>query len=485
MERPSPAVVFAELERVLPAGALIKGAAELDPYGGDALTMYRQRPLCVVLPTSEDQIAAVLQVCARYDVPVVTRGAGTGLSGGALPHEHGVLLVTSRLNRIVRIDPLQRKAVVQPGVRNLDISTAARRYGLFYPPDPSSQVACTIGGNVAENSGGVRCLKYGLTIHNVSELRCLDASGAEFTVGGAAAVGYDLLALLHGSEGMLAVVVEVVVDLCPLPESTETMICAFDSYAAGGGAVAAIIAAGLVPAGLEMMDGLSVELVEEYLDVGYPKDAQMVMICETDGLSEDARAQLDQLARICRDHGARDLRFAATPAERELMWQGRKSALPACGRRTPDYYCIDGTIPRRKLGEVLAAIAKLSDKYELPCCNVFHAADGNLHPLIMFDAEDEAQSERTRSFGSEILRTCIEAGGTITGEHGVGVEKLNEMCLQFSADELECFAGIKRAFDPNDLLNPGKAIPTLSRCAEFGAMHVHHGELPHPELERF
>ena len=485
MERPASEVVFAELERVLPAGGLIKGRGELEPYGGDALTMYRQKPLCVVLPTEERQIASVLRVCSRYDVPVVTRGAGTGLSGGALPHEHGVLLVTSKLNKIVRIDPLRRQAVVQPGARNLDISTEASRYGLFYPPDPSSQVACTIGGNVAENSGGVRCLKYGLTVHNVHKLRCLNANGEEFNVGGADAVGYDLLALLHGSEGMLAVVVEVTVDLTPLPESTETMMCAFDSYGDAGDAVAAVIAAGLVPAGLEMMDGLSVELVEEFLGLGYPQNAQMVMICETDGLSEDARMQIDQVARVCRAHHARDLRFAATPEERDLMWRGRKSALPACGRRAPDYYCIDGTIPRRQLGAVLERIAQLSADFDLPCCNVFHAADGNLHPLIMFDVEDKDQARRTIEFGSQILQTCLDAGGTITGEHGVGVEKLNEMCVQFSSDELTTFAGVKKAFDPNGVLNPGKAIPTLSRCAEFGAMHVHKGQLAHPELERF
>ena len=485
MTQPASAGLFQELERVLPDDGLLTDSTSHAPYESDALTMYKRRPLCVALPRTETELAAVLQICQRHGTPVVSRGAGTGLSGGALPHEQGVLLVTARMDKIVRIDPLERTATVQPGVRNLAISQAAARYGLFYPPDPSSQVACTIGGNVAENSGGVKCLKYGLTIHNVQSLRCLSAAGEPFTVGGPADAGYDLLALLHGSEGMLAVVVEATVSLVALPEATATMLCAFDSAAAGGQAVADIIAAGLVPAGLEMMDGLAVTVVEEFLGLGYPADAKLVMICETDGLLEDAKAQLAAVRKICEVNGARDVRIAANEAERELMWKGRKSALPAVGRRASDYYCIDGTIPRNKLGAVLEEIECLSGKYDLPCANVFHAGDGNLHPLIMFHAGDRDETMRARQFGSAVLHACLAAGGTVTGEHGVGIEKLNEMCVQFAAPELELFRSLKEAFDPTAILNPGKAIPTLQRCAEFGAMHVHGENLPHPELERF
>lgn len=473
-----------ELRAALGEDSVLHGPAQLEPYGCDALTMYQRLPAAAALPADAAQVAEVLQICHRREVPVVTRGAGTGLSGGALPHEDGVLLVTAKMRDIVRIDPLARTAVVQPGVRNLAVSDAAARYGLFYPPDPSSQVACTIGGNVAENSGGVRCLKYGLTVHNVIALRCLTAAGEEFEAA-AADAGYGLLALLHGSEGMLAVVLEATVALAALPEARSTMLCAFDSHQAGGDAVAAIVAAGVVPAGLEMMDGFAVEVVEEFLGLGYPKDAALVLICETDGLAEDARGQLERVKEICAGFGARDVRIAADDAEREKMWRGRKAALPAVGRRATDYYCIDGTIPRRRLGAMLAQIAALSKKHGLPCANVFHAGDGNLHPLIMFHAGDADEARRARAFGSDILAACVEAGGTVTGEHGVGVEKLNEMCLQFKEEELAVFRGIKEAFDPAGLLNPGKAVPTLRRCAEFGMMHVHGGELPHPELERF
>lgn len=484
MDQALPPDLLEELRAELGADAVLAGAEQLAAYSCDALTMYQQLPLAAVLPSTPAQLATALRLCHAREVPVVTRGAGTGLSGGALPHREGVLLVTARMRDIVRIDPLARTATVQPGVRNLAVSDAAARYGLFYGPDPSSQQACTIGGNVAENSGGVRCLKYGLTIHNVLALRCLTAAGEEFEVdlrGG----GYDLLALLHGSEGMLAVVAEAVVALAPLPEARATMLCAFDSVRAGGDAIAAIIAAGIVPAGLEMMDGTAVAAVEEFLGLGYPRDAALVLVCETDGLHEDARAQLEHIQRVCERFGARDMRVAKDDAERDLLWRGRKSALPAVGRLATDYYCIDGTIPRRRLGEVLERIAALAEEFRLPCANVFHASDGNLHPLIMFHAGDADEAQRARDFGSRILAACLAAGGTVTGEHGVGVEKLNEMCLQFREEELAIFRGVRGAFDPDGVLNPGKAVPTLQRCAEFGAMHVHEGQLPHPELERF
>ena len=480
-----PAALLRELSGLLPDGALIADPAGCEPFECDALTMYKRSPDCVALPRTAEQVAATLAACHASGTPVVTRGAGTGLSGGALPVKGAVLMVTSAMDSIVHIDPLTRTARVQPGVRNLAISDAASKYGLFYAPDPSSQVACTIGGNVAENSGGVRCLKYGLTLHNVLSLSCLAPDGEPFEVGGPADTGYDLLALLHGSEGMLAVVVEVVVSLTPKPEAAATMLCAFDSAADGGNAVAAIISAGIVPAGLEMMDGIAIEVVDEYLNLGYPKDAKLMMICETDGLREEAEAQMGKVRRVCEEHNARDVRVAAGDEERELMWKGRKSALPAVGRRASDYYCMDGTIPRKRLGDVLEQIGAMSEKYGLGCANVFHAGDGNLHPLIMFHAGDPDEAERARRFGSDILQACLEAGGSVTGEHGVGIEKLNEMCLQFDSSELEAFARVKQAFDPAGALNPGKAIPTLSRCAEFGAMHVQGGNLPHPELERF
>lgn len=474
-----------ELRGILPEGALITDPAGCEPFECDALTMYRRRPDCVALPRDADQAAAVLSACHASGTPVVTRGAGTGLSGGALPIEGAVLLVTAAMDSILRVDPLERTATVQPGVRNLAVSEAAERYGLFYAPDPSSQVACSVGGNVAENSGGVRCLKYGLTLHNVIGLACLTPEGDRFEVGGPSDCGYGLLSVIHGSEGMLAVVVEVTVALRPRPEATATMLCAFDSYADGGGAVAEIISSGIVPAGLEMMDGIAVEVVEEYLGLGYPKGAALVLVCETDGLREEAEADLGRVRGICEGRGARDVRVASDESERELMWKGRKSALPAVGRRASDYYCMDGTIPRRRLGEVLEKIAELSKEHGLGCANVFHAGDGNLHPLIMFRSGDEGEVRRAQEFGSDILKACVDAGGTVTGEHGVGVEKLNEMCIQFGPGELEAFAEVKGAFDPAGILNPGKAFPTLRRCAEFGQMHVKEGKLPHPALERF
>ena len=477
--------VAAELAAVIPSTDLITGRAALQPFECDALTMYKTVPLCAVLPSTEASLVDVLRTCHRLGVPVVTRGAGTGLSGGANPHEHGVLLITSRLNTITHIDPLARTAIVQPGVRNLALSNAVSRHGLFYAPDPSSQVACTVGGNVAENSGGVRCLKYGLTVHNVESLRCYGADGTEFTVGGPAATGYDLLALLHGSEGLLAVIVEATVILTPKPEVTRTVVVAFDTVNDVGEAVAGIIAAGITPAGLEMMDHLSVELVEEFADIGYPAAAAAILICETDGLVEDADDEMARLTQLCLACGGHSIKIAANDVERTKIWLGRKSALPAVGRRCTDYYCVDGTIPRQQIGLILERIGSLSDQHGLPCANVFHAGDGNLHPLIMFNAGDPDQVKRAKHFGSDILLACLKVGGTVTGEHGVGIEKLNEMCVQFTPAELECYHQLKLAFDPSGLLNPGKAIPTLQRCAEFGAMHIKSGQEPFPHLERF
>ena len=485
MKQEKISLLFNDLGNLLKAESFLRTTGELDPFACDALTMYKKLPLCVALPESKEEVINVIKICNKHDVPIVTRGAGTGLSGGALPIENGVLLVTSKLRQIKHIDPLNRTAIVEPGVRNLSITEAAERYGLFYPPDPSSQIACTIGGNIAENSGGVKCLKYGLTVHNVISVTCINSQGEEFTVGGTNAVGYDLLSLVHGSEGMLAVVVEATVKLVAKPEATATLMCAFDSYQEGGDAVAAIISKGIVPAGLEMMDELAVEVVEEYLHLGYPKNAKLVMIVETDGIAEEANYQLEEVTKICKEYNARDFRIAHDEDERELIWKGRKSALPAVGQRATDYYCIDGTIPRNKLGYVLEKISEMSQTYNLPCANVFHAGDGNLHPLIMFHAGDKDEVERAQIYGSKILTTCLEVGGTVTGEHGVGIEKLNEMCVQFNSDELETFYQIKTAFDQQEILNPGKAIPTLQRCAEFGAMHVHKGQLPHPHLERF
>jgi glycolate oxidase len=479
--------LLAELRAALPADALLTREEELRPYECDGLTAYRTLPWAVALPHSVEEAATVLRLCRTHGVPVVARGAGTGLSGGALPHHKGVVLSLARLNRILEIDPQARTARVEPGVRNLAISDAARPYGLFYAPDPSSQIACTIGGNVAENSGGVHCLKYGLTVHNVLALEALSIDGERLSLGGrgADAPGYDLLALLTGSEGLLAVVVEATVRLLPLPRCARVVLAAFDSVAAAGDAVGAIIAAGVIPAGLEMMDRLAVEAAEDFVHAGYPRDAEAILLCEVDGDEEEVAATLARAEEILRRAGARELRVARDEAERQLFWKGRKAAFPAVGRLAPDYYCIDGTIPRARLAEVLTRIAELSRERGLRVANVFHAGDGNLHPLILYDCNISGELARAEALGAAIMELCIQVGGTITGEHGVGVEKIDQMCVQFSAAELEQFHAVKRAFDPAGLLNPGKAVPTLRRCAEYGRMHVHQGKLRFPELERY
>ena len=475
------------LQQIIPAGSLLFAEEDLKPYECDGLSAYRAIPLVVVLPETIEQVQQVLILCHEHKVPVVARGAGTGLSGGALPHEQGVLLSLAKFKNIIDINPKRRIARVQPGVRNLAISEAADQYGLYYAPDPSSQIACTIGGNVAENSGGVHCLKYGLTVHNIQQLKIITIDGELLTIGGSGldSAGYDLLALLTGSEGMLGVIVEVTVKLLPKPERAQVLLAAFDDVVKAGEAVGNIIAAGIIPGGLEMMDRLAIKAAEEFVHAGYPLDAEAILLCELDGTNEEVSVHVLKVREVLKQSGATEVRTARDEAERQVFWQGRKAAFPAVGRLSPDYYCMDGTIPRKQLPQVLKAMADLSAEYELPVANVFHAGDGNLHPLILYDANIPGELERTEEFGGRILELCVEVGGTITGEHGVGMEKINQMCVQFNSLELQQFHAVKAAFDPQRLLNPGKAVPTLHRCAEFGAMHVHKGELPFPELERF
>ena len=483
----SDAAIAHEIAAVVGADNVLTQTEALRPFECDGLTAYRQLPLLVALPASIEEVIGIMKICKRNSVAVVTRGAGTGLSGGALPHPDAVLLSLTRMNQILEIDSDAKSARVQPGVTNLSISNAVKHLGLYYAPDPSSQIACSIGGNVAENSGGVHCLKYGLTVHNILELKVVTADGELLTVGSAAldSPGYDLLALMTGSEGMLGVVVEVRVKLLSIPPVAQVVMAAFDSVEKAGQAVAGIIGGGILPAGLEMMDQYAIEAVEDFVHAGYPLDAAAILLCELDGIQQEVVDQIKQVENILRDFGATGIWVAEDEQARQRFWSGRKSAFPAVGRISPDYYCIDGTIPRRELGKVLQKIQLLSEQYGLRVANVFHAGDGNLHPLILYDANKENELEQTEELGNEILQLCIEAGGTVTGEHGVGVEKLRPMCLQFQSSELEQFHALKAAWDPETLLNPGKAVPTLARCAEFGAMHVHKGQLPFSELERF
>jgi len=479
--------LIASLRQHLPSLALLVSEEERRPYECDGLSAYRQLPGVVALPETVEQVQRILQLCSVARVPVVARGAGTGLSGGALPLSEGVLLSLARFNRILDIDPLNRTATVQPGVRNLAISEAAAPHGLYYAPDPSSQIACSIGGNVAENAGGVHCLKYGLTVHNVLGLRFVTIDGELITLGGQVldSPGYDLLALFTGSEGLLGVIVDVTVKLLPKPERAQVVLAAFDDVEQAGNAVAAIIAAGIIPGGLEMMDNPAIRAAEDYVHAGYPVEAAAILLCELDGTNEEVSDGISQVRALLLAQGATEVRTAKDDAERLRMWAGRKAAFPAVGRISPDYYCMDGTIPRKHLATVLRRIGEMSKEYGLPVANVFHAGDGNLHPLILYDANRPGELERTEEFGGRILELCVEVGGTITGEHGVGMEKINQMCVQFPSAALTQFHAIKAAFDPLGLLNPGKAVPTLHRCAEFGRMHVHAGKLAFPELERF
>ena len=481
------AEVVRTLQAVVPAHALLWQSEDTVPYECDGLTAYRERPLVVVLPETEAQVAAVLKACHALDVPVVARGAGTGLSGGAMPHALGVTMSLAKFNRILSIDPRSRTAVVQAGVRNLAISEAAAPHGLYYAPDPSSQIACTIGGNVAENSGGVHCLKYGLTVHNVLQVRGFTVEGEPVTFGGEAldVPGFDLLSLIIGSEGMLAVTTEVTVKLVPKPLLARCIMASFDDIRKAGDAVASVIAAGIIPAGLEMMDKPMTAAVEDFVHAGYDLNAEAILLCESDGTPEEVEEEIGRMSAVLRRCGATAIAVSQNEAERLRFWSGRKNAFPASGRISPDYMCMDSTIPRKRLADILLAIAEMEKKYGLRCANVFHAGDGNLHPLILFDANDADQLHRCELFGADILETSVAMGGTVTGEHGVGVEKLNSMCVQFSPEENEQMFSVKRAFDTKSLLNPGKVIPTLQRCAEYGKMLVRGGRLAHPELPRF
>src|SRR5436189_2758014 len=479
--------IVAALRAIVPGEGVIGTPAEMLPYESDGLMAYRQPPMVVVLPDTTEQVSKVLKYCFEQGIKVVPRGSGTSLSGGALPLADGVLLGLGKFKRIREIDFDNRVVVTEPGVTNLAISQAVAHAGFYYAPDPSSQIACSIGGNVAENSGGVHCLKYGLTVHNVLAVRGYAIDGEPLAFGSEAldAPGYDLLALVIGSEGLLAVITEVTVKLLPKPQQARVILASFDDVERAGHAVAAVIAAGIVPAGLEMMDKPATRAVEEFVHAGYDLEAAAILLCESDGSAAEVEDEIARMTQVLEASGATRISVSRNEAERLRFWSGRKAAFGAMGRISPDYYCMDGTIPRKRLGEILHFIAQMEAKYGLRCPNVFHAGDGNLHPLILFDANDADELRRTELFAAEVLEKCIELGGTITGEHGVGVEKINQMCVQFQPDELELFHAVKRAFDPHGLLNPGKAVPTLARCAEYGRRHVRRGALPHAELPRF
>jgi len=484
---PSREALVAMLCAILPEEAVLSQSEALAPYECDGLPAYRQQPLVVCLPETVEQVQQLLALCHEQRVPVVARGAGTGLSGGALPLANGVLLSLAKFTRILEVDINNCIARVEPGVRNLAISQAVAKHNLYYAPDPSSQIACSIGGNVAENSGGVHCLKYGLTVHNVLGLKMISMEGELLEIGGAGldSSGYDLLALMHGSEGLLGVIVEVTVKLLPIPECVQVLLASFDDVVSAANVVGEIIAEGIVPAGLEMMDGPAIRAAEDFIHAGYPRDAAAILLCEIDGSEAEVEVQLKTIKHLLSVGGAVEILVASEAEDRQRLWAGRKAAFPAVGRLAPDYYCMDGTIPRRRLAEVLQKISDWSGEYGLDVVNVFHAGDGNLHPLILYDANNPGELEQVEEFGGKILELCVAVGGTITGEHGVGIEKLNQMCVQFGAQELVQFHALKDAFDMRGLLNPGKAVPTLHRCAEFGALHVHKGAVPFPDLERF
>src|SRR5690625_5182040 len=475
------------LSAFVPEDCILTSPEDTRPFECDGLSLYRTTPPVVVLPENEAQVVAVMNACRRFNIPIVPRGAGTGLSGGALPIEHGVLIGMSKLSRIKSIDPTSATAVVEPGVRNLAISEAAAPHGLYYAPDPSSQIACSIGGNIAENSGGVHCLKYGLTVHNVLRARVVTIDGDIVELGSEApdAPGLSLLSAFIGSEGMLGIVTEATVRLIPTPKVARVIMASFATIEEAGQAVTNVIARGIIPAGLEMMDQQATRMVEPFVNAGYDLDAAAILLCESDGTETEVEDEIARMKAVFQEAGATRLQVSQSEQERELFWAGRKNAFPAAGRISPDYYCMDGTIPRRHLAKVLTAIDEMQETYGLRCVNVFHAGDGNMHPLILYDANKPGDIEQAELFGAAILELCIEVGGTITGEHGVGMEKINQMCVQFSREELDTFSAVKKAFDPYGLLNPNKLIPTLSRCAEYGKMHVHGGELPFPDLPRF
>ncbi|MEH6650803.1 MAG: FAD-linked oxidase C-terminal domain-containing protein [Motiliproteus sp.] len=470
--KPSRAELAQRFRQFIDPQAVIEDSETQKPYECDGLSMYCEMPMLVVLPSTVEQVQRVMQLCHQYQLPVVARGAGTGLCAGSMPHPDGVVLSLAKLTEIIDIDPLARTARLQPGVRNLAISEAAAVHGLYYGPDPSSQIACTIGGNVAENSGGVHCLKYGLTVHNILKVEMITAEGERVVIGsdGLDSCGIDLLALITGSEGLLGVVTEITVKLLPSPEQARVVMAAFDSVQQAADAVGDIISHGIIPAGLEMMDSYAIKAAEDFAQAGYPKDAQALLLCEVDGTMEEVHEHIALVERLFKQFGATSTRTSQNEAERALLWKGRKNAFPAVGRISPDYYCMDGTIPRSQLAHVLSEMQRLSDHYQLRVANVFHAGDGNLHPLILFDANVAGEFEKTEEFGGKILELCVEVGGCITGEHGVGIEKIRQMPVQFNQQELLQFNAIKHAFDPHERLNPGKGIPLLKRCQEYRAL---------------
>jgi glycolate oxidase len=479
--------IATDLRRIVPSDAVIDGETARRVYESDGLTAYRQSPLLTVLPETTEQVAAILRYCFKHRIKVVPRGAGTSLSGGALPLADGILLGMAKFNHIREIDLANRCVVVEPGVTNLSISNAVSDAGFFYAPDPSSQIACTIGGNVAENSGGVHCLKYGLTTNNVLGVELVTIEGEIVRLGGKGldSGGYDLLGVVTGSEGLLGVVTEVTVRILPKPAAARAMLIGFPASAHAGSCVAAIIAAGIIPGGMEMMDKAAINAAEDFVAAGYPRDAGALLIVELDGPPAEIAHLIERVESIARANGADSVRVSSNEAERLLFWAGRKAAFPAVGRISPDYYCVDGTIPRKKVSLVLTRVSELSATIGLRVANVFHAGDGNLHPLILYDANQPGELERAEQLGAEILRLCVAVGGVLTGEHGVGVEKRDLMTTMFTDLDLNQQMRLKCAFDAEGLLNPGKVFPRLRRCAELGRLHVHHGETAFPELERF
>jgi len=474
------------LAAVLPKGAVLDREDQRRVYESDGLTAYRQMPLMVALPETTDQVSKVLTICASFGAKVVPRGAGTSLSGGALPLADGVLLGMARFNRILAVDYANRCVVAQPGVTNLAISDAVANRSFYYAPDPSSQIACTIGGNVAENAGGVHCLKYGLTTNNIQGLEMVLMDGQVMRLGGRHLdqSGYDLLGVMAGSEGLLAVITEITVRILPKPQTAQALLVGFDTVQAAGNCVAAIIAGGIIPGGMELMDSPAIRAAEAYAGAGYPTDAQALLIIEVDGTGEEVKVLAERVSGIAADHGASTIRASTSDQERVTFWAGRKAAFPAVGRISPDYYCMDGTIPRARLAQVLGQIAVMSERYGLGVANVFHAGDGNLHPLILYDANNPGELDRAEQFGADILRLCVAVGGVLTGEHGVGVEKRDLMGEVFTEQDLAQQQRLKCAFDPDGALNPGKVFPTLHRCAELGRVHVHGGKTRFPELPR-
>jgi glycolate oxidase len=479
--------IVAALRAIVPGEGVIAAERELRPYESDGLTAYRQLPMVVVLPETIEQVADVLRYCHAEGIKVVPRGAGTSLSGGALPLVDGVLLGMAKFNRIREIDFDNRVAVVEPGVTNLAVSNAVAHAGFYYAPDPSSQIACTIGGNVAENSGGVHCLKYGMTTNNVLGCEIVLMTGEVLRLGGKHldASGYDLLGLINGSEGLLGVVTEVTVRILKKPETARAMLVGFSTTEDSGECVSRIIAAGIIPSGMEIMDGPAIAAVEQFVQAGYPLDVEALMIVEVDGPAAEVDHLIERIEKIAHGCGATSCRASRSEDERLLFWAGRKAAFPAIGRISPDYYCTDGTIPRAKLPLVLKRMKEMSAKYGLRVANVFHAGDGNLHPLILYDANVPGELERTEQFGAEILKLCVEVGGVLSGEHGIGVEKRDLMPVMFSELDLNQQQRVKCAFDAKGLLNPGKVFPQLHRCAELGRLHVHAGKVPFPDIPRF